>query len=145
MMYHFRLRISEPLPATKVTKRLLVSDVDQTFDVMGWFAPCTIKMKILFQKLWEMKVSWDDEVPESVCVPWMKWRSELNLLATKYIPRCYHTKTTSIAAVELHGLSDASERAYAAVVYLRMECTDGSIQISIVSSKTKVEDHDSSS
>ena len=37
-----------------------------------------------------------------------------------------------------HGLSDASEQAYAAVLYLRMECTDGSIQVALVSSKTKV-------
>ena len=40
--------------------------------------------------------------------------------------------------MELHGFSDASEQAYSAAVYLRMECTDGSIQVGLVSSKTKV-------
>ena len=40
--------------------------------------------------------------------------------------------------MQLHGFSDASERAYSAVLYLRMECTDGRIQVSLVSSKTKV-------
>lgn len=95
-------------------------------------------MKILFQQLWEMKVNWDDEVPESIHESWLKWRSELGLLSTKYVPHCYHDKGASITSKELHGFSDASEQAYSAVVYLRMECTDGSTQIGLVSSKTKV-------
>ena len=40
--------------------------------------------------------------------------------------------------MELHGFCDASEQAYAAVVYLRMTDTDGNIQIALVTSKTKV-------
>ena len=95
-------------------------------------------MKILFQQLWEMKVGWDEEVPEVVRDSWLKWRSELHLLSTKHVPRCYYKKNTSVTSVALHGFSDASEQAYAAVVYLRMECTDGSTQLSLVSSKTKV-------
>ena len=33
------------------TKRNVVSDIAKTFDVLGWFAPSTILMKILFQHL----------------------------------------------------------------------------------------------
>ena len=137
-MDHFRLKIAALPPLGNITKRFLVSDVAKTFDVLGWYSPCTIKMKILFQQLWEMKVDWDDEVPESVRESWLKWRSELDLLSTKNVPRCYHDKTTSVTSMELHGFSDASELAYSAVVYLRMECADGSIQIGLVLSKTKV-------
>ena len=94
-------------------------------------------MKILFQQLWEMKVSWDDLVPESIRESWMRWRSDLSLLITKHIPHCYHDKTATITSME-HGFSDASEQAYAAVIYLCMECSDGSTQVTLVSSKTKV-------
>ena len=138
VMDHFRLKIAALPPLGNITKRFLVSDVAKTFDVLGWYSPCTIKMKILFQQLWEMKVDWDDEVPESIRESWLKWRSELDLLSTKYVPRCYHDKTTSVTSMELHGFSNASELAYSAVVYLRMECADGSIQIGLVLSKTKV-------
>ena len=141
VMDHFRLTIAK-LPSissnSDVTKRFLISDVAKTFDVLGWFAPCTIKMKILFQQLWELKLDWDDPVPESVRDDWTRWRAELSLLATKYIPRCYHNKETSIASMELHGFSDASEQAYGAVLYLRIECTDGSTEVTLVLSKTKV-------
>lgn len=70
-MDHFRLTIAELPPLNNVTKRVLVSDVAKTFDVLGWFSPCTIKMKILFQQLWELKVAWDDPVPESIQEAWM--------------------------------------------------------------------------
>lgn len=40
--------------------------------------------------------------------------------------------------IELHGVSDVLELAYAAVVYLRLTTSDHDIQISLVTSKTKV-------
>ena len=68
----------------------------------------------------------------------MQWRLELNLLVTKHIPQCYFSKMTTIISTELHGFCDASEHAYAAVVYLRMTDTDGNMQVTLVTSKTKV-------
>ena len=38
----------------------------------------------------------------------------------------------------MHGFSDASERAYAAVVYLRTEFSNGETQVNIVTPKTRV-------
>ena len=138
VMDHFRLTIAKLPHLDNVTKRVLISDVGKTFDVLGWFSPCMIKMKILFQQLWEMKVDWDDTVPDAIREAWLRWRSELNLLSTKYIPRCYFEKTSRVSTFELHGFSDASEQAYAAVVYLRMVCTDGDVQVALITSKTKV-------
>jgi len=135
---HFRLTISD-FPSTKnLSKRMLVSDIAKTFDVLGWFSPSTIKMKILLQELWELKIDWDDPIPDSVRDSWLQWRSELNLLSGKHISRCYFDKNTLIIAVELHGFCDASKRAYSAVVYLRMLDTTGNVQVSFVMSKTKV-------
>lgn len=85
----FRLTISDPLPLSHVTKHQLVSDVAKTFDILGWFPPTIVKMKILLQKVWEPKVDWDDEVPTPISEVWCQWRSELHLLSRKLIPRCY--------------------------------------------------------
>lgn len=67
-MDNFHLTISKLPLVNNVTKRFLTSDVVRTFDVLGWYFPCTIKMKILSQQLWELKVNWDDLVPETVCL-----------------------------------------------------------------------------
>ena len=115
---HFRLTIAS-LPSLKsITKRKLVSDIAKTFDILGWFAPAIIKVKILLQRLWEQRVDWDDVVPDPIHEEWLQWRSNLNILSKRHIPRCYFNKDTQVASLELHGFSDASENAYAAVVYI---------------------------
>ena len=134
----FRLTVAELPPPVNVTKRFLVSDVAKTFDILGWFSPSIILVKILLQRLWELKVDWDDVVPQSVREIWLQWRKELTLLSTKHIPRYYFRKDSHIVSRELHGFSDASELAYAAVVYLRMVNFDGKHYTSLVMSKTKV-------
>ena len=77
-------------------------------------------------------------MPPSIQETWFQWRSELHLLAEKYIPRCYFGKSSNITSIELHGFCDASELAYAAMVYLRLPTNHDEIQISLVASKTKV-------
>ena len=123
----FWLTLSKLPLLDNITKRVLISNVGKTFDVLGWFSPYTIKMKIVFQQLWEMKMNWDDPVPQTVQDSWLHWRSELDLLSVKHIPQCYLDKATRVSSPELHGFSDASEHAYAAVVYLHMVCTDGGV------------------
>ena len=39
---HFRLTITDFPSVTRITKRVLVSDVARTFDVLGWFSPASI-------------------------------------------------------------------------------------------------------
>ena len=58
----FRLTITELPPSNEATKRV-ISDVARVFDVLVWFSPVTIKMKILLQCLWEIK---DGPVPKHI-------------------------------------------------------------------------------
>ena len=54
------------VPFHDITKRVLVSDIAKTFDVLGWFSPAIIKVKILLQQQWELKVDWDDPLPPMI-------------------------------------------------------------------------------
>ena len=135
---HFRLTVARLLPLNNVTKRFLVSDIAKTYDVLGWFAPCVIKTKILLQQLWEMKIDWDDDVPTCIRDVWLQWRNELELLSNRHIPRCYYPKEARVVSMQLHGFSDASEQAYAGVVYIRSMDAEDKVHISLVTSKTKV-------
>ena len=134
----FRLTVSKLPTSDHLTKRLLVSDVAKTFDVLGWFSPSIIKAKILLQRCWEQKLNWDDPVPSAIHDAWYNWRSELHLLTEKCVPRCYFDTSSQIISFELHGFCDASEYAYAAVVYLRMTDSHGNVEVTLVTSKTKV-------
>ena len=134
----FRLTISELLPIETRTKRLLVSDVAKTFDILGWYSPTIIKAKILLQMLWSEKVGWDDPVPKAIVEEWLRWRNQLPPLSSHHVPRCYFPKGSTITSIQLHGFSDASEKAYSGVIYLRMEDSNGTAHTSLVISKTRV-------
>ena len=134
----FHITISELPSSEAVTKRILISDIAKVFDVFGWFAPATITMKILLQRVWEERVDWDDPVPEAIQKIWLQWRSELPLLLRKGMPRCYFPKNVQIVSFQVHGFCDASEDAYAGIVYLRMVDSTGAVHISLVMAKTKV-------
>ena len=134
---HFRLTVASLQETDNMTKRALVSDIAKTFDVLGWFSPSTIKAKILLQRVWESKIGWDDLLPSSIHQSWLKWRSELHLLIEKCIPRCYYPKHANVESVQLHGFCDASEDAYAGVVYIRGQESNGDVHVSLVMSKPR--------
>ncbi len=120
------------------TKRTIASDVARTFDVMGWCSPAVVKMKILLQRIWELGLEWDEKVPPRIESLWRAWRTELSLLTTQPIERCYFSSTQPRIIIQLHGFSDASQSAYGAVVYLRCVYADASTSVALVLSKTKV-------
>jgi len=104
-----RLNISDSPCVNKMTKRNIISDVAKVFDTLGLFSPVTVKMKILLQCLWEIKIDWDDLVPEDLLEVWAQWRCELPLLSEVHVPRCYSPSGFCVSSMQLHGYSDASE------------------------------------
>lgn len=91
----FRLTVSEFPGFDVVTKRAL-TDVAKTSDVIGWFAPVIVKVKILLQSLWEAETGWDEPVPPIIQETWERWRAELvnpSLLLSKR--RVHHVSPTA--------------------------------------------------
>ena len=119
------------------TKRGILSDVSKTFDVLGWITPVIIPMKILFQDLWQLKVGWDDELPEAITQSHKTWREELPLLADLQLTRPYFLPEEALT-VQLHGFSDSSEKAYAAVVYVRATYKDSNPTCRLAVAKSRV-------
>ena len=120
------------------TKREIISSIAKTFDVLGWMAPAIVIMKVLFQHLWELKLNWDKEIPPELQRKHQQLKSQLPLLKDKAFSRCYFRASSVKKSVQLHGFLDATENAYAAVVYLRATYSDGPPTVVLVASKTKV-------
>ncbi|XP_055542986.1 uncharacterized protein LOC129728564 [Wyeomyia smithii] len=117
------------------TKHQLLSDTARLFDPFGWFAPVIIRAKILYQQCWLYDLNWHDALPPCIGDAWEQMKQNLSQLEQVKIPRWMANFKSQI---ELHGFSDASEEAYAAVVYLRRVSENGQIRVSLIAAKTKV-------
>lgn len=121
------------------TKRSLLKISAKIFDPIGVLSPFTIQWKILFQELCNERADWDEQLKDDHLKKWNSLICQLQTLNSVSIPRCYFDdRSCNLRSVELHCFSDASEKAYAAVVYLRSIYEDGRIDVNLVASKTRV-------
>lgn len=136
-LFQFNVNVQD-MP-TQFTKRAILSSVASIFDPIGLLAPAILKCKVLLQSMWALKVHWDEplESDSHIAVEWNHIASELPLLNSITIPRKI-IFTQHPVVKELHGFSDASELAYSACVYLRTVSPDGDVNVSLVTSKSRV-------
>ena len=121
-----------------VTKRKLLSDTAKIFDPLGLLAPTIMVAKVLFQLLWTLGLDWDDVLPDDVMQKWLSWKKSLANLDGFSYSRCLISKDEKTLSYQLHGFSDASERGYSAVVYLRSVTESHKVVVVLIASKTKV-------
>ncbi|XP_047993587.1 uncharacterized protein LOC125232020 [Leguminivora glycinivorella] len=133
----FAYTVQLPSPTAPVTKRKVTSDIAKLYDPLGWIAPSIVTAKMFIQKLWLAGIEWDQELPSPLLEEWLSYRESLSQLTKFRLPR-WTNHSADAALVELHGFSDASNAAYAAVVYVRVIDSEGLIHVSLVSCKTKV-------
>ncbi|XP_036149069.1 uncharacterized protein LOC105830757 [Monomorium pharaonis] len=105
------------LPSSKVSKRQILSEVTRIFNPLGLLSPCLVQAKILLQKLWMHKLSWDEAIPADLHFTWTSFRNQLNSLNQIEIPR--HVICKSYTRIELHGFADAAQGPYGAVAPLK--------------------------
>lgn len=67
---------------------------------------------------------------------WQQFASELHLVSDIKVPR--HICINNIVSAQLMGFSDASEKGYASVVYLRVMYINNKISVYFITSKSKV-------
>ncbi|XP_025995450.1 uncharacterized protein LOC113004946 [Solenopsis invicta] len=133
----FAFSAPSPLQAHHTTtKRALLSCIARIFDPLGWIAPINIIAKKFLQELWAHRLDWDDELSYSLRPRWNDFTQQLEEMPTIVIPRWFGTDSRS-SDIELHGFSDASQVAIAAVVYLRVTSPVG-IRVSVITAKAKV-------
>lgn len=118
------------------TKRKVLSDIGRLFDPLGFLGPIITAAKLVMQDIWRVGLNWDDELPEEIQQKWIQFRRQLPVVNEMRKPRC--VIPGDAIRIELHGYSDASKRAYGAVVYARCIAADGSISVKLVASKSRV-------
>lgn len=130
--FHFKVNLSN---SVSYSKRTILSDIAKLFDPLGWVSPCLIKAKLLIQKLWVESRDWDEPLTPETQREWQAIRGSLSLLSQIKIQRWLNTKGSGF--IEVHGFSDASQKAYSGAVYVKSIDGDD-VHVNLLFAKTKV-------
>ncbi|GFT39889.1 integrase catalytic domain-containing protein [Trichonephila clavipes] len=76
------LELTPPL-----TKRRILSESSKIFDPLGLLSPCTVFMKIFYQKLWLTKTDWDSPIPQQLTEDWLRFQKAFNAINYLTVPR----------------------------------------------------------
>ena len=121
------------------TKRSLLRFSFKLFDPLGFVSPFVVRKKILFQNLCSSKVEWDDNLDGVALRKWNCLPRDIRSLICIRVPRClFNLKDNKVVSYQLHGFSDVSKKAFAAVVYLCVEYKCLPPDVQLVASKTRV-------
>lgn len=131
-----RYHISYDLNFPFITKTIILSVTSQIFDPLGLIGPFTIRAKLLLQMLWKLKIDWDIRIPNDLEQKWISHCQQLKTINEIEIPR--HITAAVPQITQIHGISDASEVAYGACLFLRSLNQDGSMQVRLICARSRV-------
>ena len=124
---------------TSLTLRKLLGIINKPHDILGLVSPITIRAMAAYRDLFRLDpaLDWDHEIPLEEKVKFVEILRICNEVSSITFPRSTKPKS-AVGNPEVVGYFDGSDNAYAAVVYLRWTLENGSYDINLACSKTKV-------
>lgn len=125
----------------KLTRRSILSEILRLFDPLGLVQPVIVRAKIFMQRLYDNTTNWDDPLSPEDCQLWQQYREELKCIDQISVPRLVvdlQSYTKQDLKFELYGFCDASQKAYAACLYVRTLYPSGEARMNLLIAKTRV-------
>ena len=138
--FQFDVRgVAVVMEGSEPTKRSVVGATVKFFDPLGVVSPVTVLFKMFAQQLCEARVGWDEPLKGDLLKQWEYLLTMLRDAEIIVVPQLLCPSTVcSIKSAGLIGFCDASSKAYAAVVYFRLETEAHQVSVKFVAAKTQV-------
>ena len=118
------------------TKRNILKVAARFFDPLGLLTPFSVRAKMILKELWKAGIGWDQPIGHSASRKWEKWLQELGKLDGLAVPRSYGLLAN--LRYQMHVFCDASQHAYAAVVYVRTDGTSEEQKTALVMCRSRL-------
>ncbi|XP_055838851.1 uncharacterized protein LOC129906891 [Episyrphus balteatus] len=126
----------QSLSVVSTTKRDVLSAISRLYDPAGWLAPVVVTAKIIMQQIWKDGTGWKQNLKPLTHQKWKSFISDFSEIEKITIPRWVDYSPWK--KMELHGFSDASEKAYAATIYVRVRHDSSLVTSHLLWAKSKV-------
>ncbi|GFV61488.1 DUF5641 domain-containing protein [Trichonephila clavipes] len=115
------------------TKREVLSIIARLFDLIGFLWPILTKGKLMLEKLWVLKLEWDEPLSNPIAKEWNDFVSTLPVIQNIHVPRLVIGRGRII----IHGFVDASTAAYGTVLYAQ-SISEEDVSTRLFCSKSRV-------
>lgn len=119
--FHFRmaadlLKLDNGNHVQKMTKRMILSQVARIYDPIGFAISFMVRTNIGMQRLWQLGLDWDDEVPLPVQESWISLFQVIKELDSVSLERCL-TVVNAVEPPMLCVFADTSQDALGECAY----------------------------
>ena len=115
----------------------MLSDFAKIFDPLGWMSPVSLELKYLMQQVWQCRVDWDQKLQTEMTTGYFDWRRKFEAFKDIPLERFCRSKEQS-DKVALHVFCDASEKGYAACIYVVAENDVGEKTLMLLAAKSRL-------
>ena len=134
-VFHFKA----PSKVFSRSRRGMLSALNSIYDPLGLISPFILKGRLIFQKVCQLSIGWDDPVPNNFLIEWDKWVESLVNLQVFQVSRCFKPRNFSrVIEISLHHFSDACDYGYGGCHYLRFVTSGNVVHCSLVMGKSRV-------
>ena len=121
-----------------LTRRLMLKFTASIYDPLGLVSPWILRGKLILQRATQLRLGWDENVPEDLSNAWSDWLKCLRSVSSIVFSRCLKPTAVDPGYCEFHVFCDASEMAYGCCVYLRCVGINGEVSSILIASKAYV-------
>ena len=68
-----------PTESQRLTKRNILKTLASIYDPLGFISPVLLIGKTLFRNLCDLRIPWDNKIPQEIENKWVKWVNGLNI------------------------------------------------------------------
>ena len=120
-----------------LSRRMVLQQVMAIYDPLGIISPFLLKAKIMLRETWELKLGWDDPLPDRIRTSWIQFFEKLYDVDGMVFERAL-TPQNAIGSPWLVIFSDGSNLAYGFAAYIRWKLKDGRYWCRLIMAKSRI-------